>query len=87
MPRHLSLVCFLLPLRRTMEFVCPNNPTFDTVFGFGANMVTVSAVLILGLTQRSSGKKRDVRVDHLKLALNDGVGFIGPLLLNKLISF
>ena len=30
----------------------------DTVLGFGANMVTVSSVLILGLTQRSSGKNR-----------------------------
>ncbi|URE01084.1 ABC transporter transmembrane region [Musa troglodytarum] len=56
MPRHLSLVCFLLPLRRTMEFVCPNNPT-------------------------------DVRVDHLKLALNDGSGRLDGYILALSLGF
>ncbi|XP_065007832.1 ABC transporter C family member 13 isoform X1 [Musa acuminata AAA Group] len=74
-----------------MEFVCPNDPTVwdgkgftqcfeNMVLGFGANMVTVSAVLILGLTQRSSGKNRDVRVDHLKLVCLQIVSAFGVIL-------
>ncbi|RRT61777.1 hypothetical protein BHE74_00049773 [Ensete ventricosum] len=43
-------------------------------------MVTVTAVLILGLTQRSSGKNRDVRVDHLKLLCLQIVSAFGVIL-------
>ncbi|RRT61770.1 hypothetical protein B296_00013287 [Ensete ventricosum] len=34
MPWHLFPFCFLLPLRRTMDVVCPNNPTVWDGKGF-----------------------------------------------------
>ncbi|WOK92133.1 hypothetical protein Cni_G00824 [Canna indica] len=47
------------------------------ILGFGANMVTIVAVVVIGVIQRNPGRTRDARVDHLKLVFLQIISALG----------